>query len=121
MNTTQVMRQLMASATLATGLAVGFAAATHAQPNHSAPTEYWECVADHPDKVGAETCCVFYGGTWDPSHYMYECSLDRGEEAKSRFTPAMAGALPELTVNPGPSAPSTRPGLTTSTPVVSRG
>ena len=111
----------MASAALATGLAVGFAAATHAQPNNSTMNDYWECVADHPDKVGAETCCVFYGGTWDPSHYMYECSLDRGEEAKSRLTPARVDSLPELTIDPGPSAPPKGPELTGRMPVVSRG
>ncbi|OBF39455.1 hypothetical protein A5724_08620 [Mycobacterium sp. ACS1612] len=101
---TTTMRRLMASAALATGLAVGFAAAADAQPNNSTMSDYWECVADHPDKVGAETCCIFYGGTWDPSQYMYECSLDRGEPPKS--------TLDTVSVDPGTSAPPKGPRVT---------
>lgn len=107
----------MASATLVLGAAIGFAAATHAQPSNSVNTDYLECVIDHPDKVGAETCCVFYGGTWDPSHYMYECSLDRAESLRSRGLEAMPG----LSVNPGPPAPPKVPKVTTDMPVVSLG
>ncbi|MFG1929401.1 hypothetical protein ACGFK1_01930 [Mycobacterium sp. NPDC048908] len=106
MNST-TMRRLIASATLATGLAVGFAAAAHAQPNNSTMSDYWECVADHPYKVGAETCCVFYGGTWDPSQYLYECSLDRGEAPKSKLD-----TMPGLSVDPGPTAPPKGPRVT---------
>ena len=116
MNTTRAMRRLTASATLALGVAIGFAAASHAQPNNSVNPDYLDCVINHPDKVGAETCCVFYGGTWDPSHYLYECSLDRGESVRSRLD-----AMPGLSVNPGPSAPPRVPKATTDMPVVSLG
>jgi hypothetical protein len=110
------MRRLTASATLGLGIAIGFAAAAHAQPNNSTMSDYWECVADHPDKVGAETCCVFYGGTWDPSQYLYECSLDRGGSPKSRY----ADAMPGLSITPGSSAPPKAPELT-RTPALTRG
>lgn len=118
MNTT-TMRRLMASATLATGLAVGFAAAAHAQPANPW-SDYADCVQEHPDKIGQETCCILYGGTWDPSQYLYECSLDRGERPKP-VAAVEIGSLPELSVNPGPAALPKGPKLTADTPVVSRG
>jgi hypothetical protein len=111
----------MASATLTAGVAIGFAAATNAAPNNSTLSDYADCVLEHPDKVGHETCCIFYGGTWDESNYLYECSLDRGEAPKSRLTPGVAGSLSELTVDPGPASPTKGPELTTQTPVISRG
>ncbi|WP_142392616.1 hypothetical protein [Mycobacterium sp. 3519A] len=112
MNAT-TMRRLMVSATLATGLAVGFATAAQAQPNNNPWSDYADCVSEHPDKVGQETCCILYGGTWDPSQYLYECSLDRGEQPKPlRSVPDDAAALPDLTVNPGPVTPPKGPRVT---------
>jgi hypothetical protein len=91
MNTTR----LLATATMASGLLIGFAVNANAAP---VSDDFWECAAQHPDPTEFGVCCVFYGGTFDEK--TGECWIDH--EAK----------LEEATTNPGPSVPPKRPVLT---------
>ena len=57
----------LSAAMLATGLTVGLAAAAHAEPID----DYVECVKQHPDNIGRETCCVLHDGTWEGTGCIY--------------------------------------------------
>ena len=86
-------KRLLATAAMATGLAIGLAATANAAP---VSDDFWECVGDHQDTDGIGVCCVFYGGDYDER--TGECWIDH--EAK----------LEEA--NPGPSVPPKWPVLT---------
>ena len=87
------IKRLLATAAMASGLAIGLAATANAAP---VSDDFWECVGDHQDTDGIGVCCVFYGGDYDDRSG--ECWIDH--EAK----------LEEA--NTGPSVPPKRPALT---------
>jgi nitrite reductase/ring-hydroxylating ferredoxin subunit len=56
-----IIKRLLATAAMTTGLAIGHAATAGATPEDG----FWECIGDHQDTDGIGVCCVFYGGTYD--------------------------------------------------------
>jgi nitrite reductase/ring-hydroxylating ferredoxin subunit len=88
------IKELLATAAMTAGLAIGLAANANAAPVSAAGDDFWECAAGHPDDIGV--CCVFYGGDYDER--TGECWID--DEAK----------LEEA--SPGPSVPPTHSVLT---------
>jgi hypothetical protein len=87
------IKRLLATAAMATGLAIGLAATANAAP---VSDDFWECVGDHQDTDGIGVCCVFYGGDYDDR--TGECWIDH------------EATLEEA--NPGPSVPPKSPVLT---------
>ena len=57
----------VSAAMLTTGLTVGLAAAAHAEPID----DYVECVKQHPDNIGRETCCILHDGSWEGTGCIY--------------------------------------------------
>jgi hypothetical protein len=104
MTTQRLLRRLLATASMTTGLAIGLAANAHAGA-------YNDCVSQHPDRYGMETCCAFYGGTMEKVDGMVRCHFDDVSEAKSGVQSDRLGSMPDLTVTPGPTGPSKKAGL----------
>ena len=87
------IKRLLATAAMATGLAIGLAANANAAP---VSDDFWECFETIQDTDGIGVCCVFYGGDYDER--TGECWINHEaklEEANTR--PSISPKWPVLT------------------------
>ena len=96
------IKRLLATATMAAGLAIGLATTAYAEPIGQIGDEagFNECKNEHPDDEGFAVCCVFYGGSLDEGSNYQACAIGPVTSPEDEESA------------PGPKTPPKRPVLT---------
>jgi hypothetical protein len=96
--------QVVSTAAIAVGFALGLAATANAEPIGQIGDEagFNECYKEHPDDEGFAVCCVFYGGSLDEGQNHQACAIGpvttpEDEEASGpRVPPKVNPGMPVL-------------------------